>query len=232
LKQIMAKAQKAPGTAEGSSVGGDLNIWKPSTGQVLDGDYVDYQLASWDRSQGIDIELTTEDGESVELFISPYSRHQRARPREDEHIWGDFGDDSTKTIKIHASNVELENAEALYVSVHGRAASEAPSLTPHKYSLQFKSLPKQSAGSSSNPIALDDPDTEMHSPDEEQCKISCVPIARMFSKRSHEHGKTIGTVPTTLLMATALTVKPTTTPSPTHPNNVPTVLTRHQISET
>jgi hypothetical protein len=171
LKQIMAKAQKAPGTAEGTSVGGDLNIWKPSTGQVLDGDYVDYQLTSWDRSQGIDIELTTEDGEVVELFISPYSPHQRARPREDEHIWGDFGNDSTKTIKIHASNVELENAEALYVSIHARAATEAPSPTPHKYSLQFKSLPKQqSAGSSSNPVALDDSDTEMHSPDEEQCK--------------------------------------------------------------
>jgi len=107
----------------------------------------------------------------VELFISPYSPHQRARPREDEHIWGDFSEDSTKTLKIQPSNVELENAEALYVSVHARAASEAPSSTPHKYSLQFKSLPKQpSAGSSSNPVALEDSDTEMHSPDEEQCK--------------------------------------------------------------
>ncbi|KAE9377369.1 hypothetical protein N431DRAFT_402290 [Stipitochalara longipes BDJ] len=170
VKQILAKAQKAPGTAEGSSVGGDLDIWKPSTGQVLDGDYVDFRLPSWDRSQGIDIELTTDDGEDVELFISPYSSHQRARPREDEHIWGDFSNASTKRITIQPSNVELENAEALFVSVHPRAVleSEAPAL--HKFSLKFKSLQKTLVnGSSKKPVVIDE-DTEMHGADEEQCK--------------------------------------------------------------
>ncbi len=170
MKQILAKAHKAPGTAEESSVGGDLDVWKPSTGQVLDGDYVDYRLPSWDRSQGIDIELTTDDGEDVELFISPFSPHQRARPREDEHIWGDFNNATTKRVTIQPSNVELENAGALYISVHSRDAPESQSPTAHKFSLRFKSLPKESLpGSSKKPLTVDE-DTEMHVPDEEQCK--------------------------------------------------------------
>ena len=170
VKQIFAKSQKAPGTAEGSSVGGDLDVWKPSTGQVLDGDYVDFRLPSWDRSQGIDVELTTEDGEHVELFISPYSPHQRARPREDEHIWGDFSNVNTKQIKIQPSNVELENAEALFISVHSRAVSSSQQPTLHKFSLRFKALQKELVnGSSKKPLVIDE-DTEMHSPDEEQCK--------------------------------------------------------------
>jgi len=170
LKQIMAKAQKAPGTAEGSSVGGDLNIWKPSSGQVLDGDYVDFQLPSWDRSQGIDIELTTEDGDDVELFISPLSARQRAKPREDEHVFGDFSNHTTKRIVIQPSNIELENAEGLYVSVHAHAVPDAPPSPPHKFSLRVKSIAKEAvSGGSKNPVALEE-DTEMHSPDEEQCK--------------------------------------------------------------
>ncbi|TVY39749.1 Ubiquitin fusion degradation protein [Lachnellula occidentalis] len=170
LKQILAKAQKAPGSAEGSSVGGDLNIWKPSTGQVLDGDYVDFRLPSWDRSQGIDIELTTEEGSDVELFVSPYSPHQRAKPREDEHVFGDFSSQTSKRIVIQPSNVELDNAEALFVSVHAHPATNpAPSL-PHMFSLRVKSLPKEAlAGGSNNPVTIGE-DAEMHSPDEEKCK--------------------------------------------------------------
>lgn len=167
LKQIMAKSQKAPGTAEGSSVGGDLSIWKPSVGQVLYGDYVDYQLPSWDRSQAINIELETEDGEALELFVSPYSSRQRARPRDDEHVFGEFGNDSTKIITISPTNIELENAEALYISVHARGDSSESS-QPHKFSLAVN-LGTQHNGSAKNPVSLDE-DTEMHTPDEDQCK--------------------------------------------------------------
>jgi hypothetical protein len=166
LKQIMAKAQKAPGTAEGSSVGGVLDIWKAATGQILDGDYVDYHLPSWDRAQGLDIELIAEDGEDVELFISPSSAHQRARPREDEHVWGDFSNQSNKKFAIQSSNIELEGAEALYVSIHSRERPDS-SPTSHKFSLRVRSSPK--GGSSNNPVSLNE-DTEMHGPDEDQCK--------------------------------------------------------------
>ncbi|KAG4422134.1 hypothetical protein IFR04_004761 [Cadophora malorum] len=181
MKQIMAKAQKAPGTAEGSSVGGDLSIWKPSTGQVLAGDYVDFQLPSWDRTQGIEIELTTEE-ENLELFVSPYSPRQRARPREDEHVFGDFSDESVKSVRISATNVELENAEALYISIYARPSED--SSKPRKFSLAFKSLSKSVNGTTKSPIILDSDstDTEMHNPDEQQCKncLQWVPTRTMM----------------------------------------------------
>ncbi|KAF4624774.1 hypothetical protein G7Y89_g13394 [Cudoniella acicularis] len=170
LKQIAAKAQKAPGTAEGSSVGGDLSIWKVTTGQVLNGDYVDYRLPSWDRTQVIDIELATEDGEDVQLFVSPFSPRQRARPREDEHVFGDFSNDDSKKIVIQPTNVELENAEALLVSVRAHPVGDGQASVPRKFSLRVQLIPKEAgAGSAKNPVSLDE-DTEMHSPDEEQCK--------------------------------------------------------------
>jgi hypothetical protein len=166
VKQIISKAQKAPGTAEGSSVGGDLNMWKPSVGQVLSGDYVDYQLPSWDRSQGIKIEL--EDAEGLELFVSPFSPYQRSRPRDDEHVFGDFSNDLTKQIYITASNIELEKAESLYVSVYARPPPDESLYKLRKFSLRYTSVPKD--GTSEMPIVLETEHDEVHSPDEEECK--------------------------------------------------------------
>ncbi|KAB8302926.1 hypothetical protein EYC80_006244 [Monilinia laxa] len=208
LKQIMAKAQKAPGTAQGSSIGGDLDIWKASQGQVAEGDYVDYTLPSWDRSHGLDIELSLEDDGDVELFISPQSAHQRAKPREDEHVLGDFSNNTTKRIVIESSNVELEGAEALLLSVYCRGSLAEPSHGPRTYSLRVKSLEKgASNGSSSNPVPIEE-DTEMHGSDEEECKnchqwvpkrtmmlhenfclrnnISCPHCNNVFQKKSQE----------------------------------------------
>ena len=169
LKQIMAKSQKAPGTAEGSSVGGALDTWKAVVGQVVQGDYVDYELSSWVRSEGLSIELKVEDGEDVELFISPKSPHQRAKPREDEHVFGDFSSESSKTITIRSTNVELEGAETLLISIYARPSSFQSSNRPRKFSLRAQALSKPVVGTSTNPVAIDE-DTEMHSPDEQQCK--------------------------------------------------------------
>lgn len=203
LKQILAKSQKAPGTAEGSSLGGDINIWKAAAGQVLDGDYVDFKLPSWDRAQAIDIELTTEDGDDVELFVSPFSPHQRAKPREDEHVFGDFSKATTKRFLIRPSNVELENVESLLISVHAHPASNDVSSSPHNFELRVKSVPKDEV--SQSPVLED---LEMHGSDEEQCKncqqwvpkrtmmlhenfclrnnISCPHCHNVFQKKSEE----------------------------------------------
>lgn len=166
LKQIMAKAQKAPGTAEGSSVGGGLDIWKAAAGQVAEGDFVDYELPSWDRSQAIEIELSSESGD-LDLFISPYAARHRARPRDDEHVWGDFSNTSTKKITIQPSNIELDGAESIFVSVYSRKPRNG-SKPVEQFSLRVKSVAK--AGQASNPVMLDEKDTEMHNPDDEQCK--------------------------------------------------------------
>lgn len=167
MKQIMNKSQKAPGLAEGSSIGGALDVWKPFDGQVLEGEYVDFSLPSWDRSQALDIELTLEDGDDVDLFVSPHSAHQRATPREDEHVWGVFGTELVKKIVIQPTNIGLDGAEGLLISVHAHKYSDSD--RPQKFSLRVKNVPK-AGGESQTPVSVDDADTEMHSPDEEQCK--------------------------------------------------------------
>jgi hypothetical protein len=126
LKRIAAKMARAPGTAQSSSPGGELDIFKEQRGQVLPGEYVDYQLSSWDKSQALEIELSgADDDDDVDLFINPLSATQRAKPRLDEYVFADFNGRPTKRIRLERTNVELEKAEALYVSVHAFSPSEA-----------------------------------------------------------------------------------------------------------
>lgn len=166
MKQIMSKSQRAPGTTEGSSAGGNLDIWTAAEGQVLEGEYVDYQLPSWDRSAGIEIELTLNEDEDVDLFVSPLAARQRAKPREDEHVFGDFtSETSSKRILLQASNVELEGAEAVYISVHGcKSPEESGDSKLMHFSVRVRSLDKSQANGLSKVPA------EIHGPDEEQCK--------------------------------------------------------------
>ncbi|GJC90702.1 ubiquitin fusion degradation protein 1 [Colletotrichum liriopes] len=125
MRQIMAKTR--PGTANGSSKGGELDVWKAVEGQVLPGEYVDYELPSWDRTRPLTIELSELPvPDAVDLFISPKSTRQRAQPRDSEYVFGNFApsEDGTKSITIQPTNIELENAEQLLVSVHGGFLSE------------------------------------------------------------------------------------------------------------
>lgn len=172
VKQIMSKAQKPPGIAKGSSSGGTLDVWNAVEGQVVEGDYVDYELPSWDRLQGIEIELTIDQRQEVDLFVSPLSPRQRARPRDDEHIFGDFqSETSSKKVRLRSSNVELEGAESLYISVHGykpreRSPSDADPL-PRKYMLRTRIVDT----SFTNGTVVDSTaDEAVHEPDDMQCK--------------------------------------------------------------
>jgi hypothetical protein len=136
LKKIAAKRQHAPGSVAGSSRGGAIDIFNAQSGQVLEGEYVDFQLLSWDRSQALDISLDeVEDGDEVELFISPYSSRQRVRPRLDEHVFSDMSSRYPKRIKLQATNIELEEAEAIWISVHA-CSSGSPSTTPKPFRLK------------------------------------------------------------------------------------------------
>lgn len=171
LRQIAARAQSAPGTSGGSSVGQVIDIWNDVEGQVLPGDYVDYELPSWDRSSPIVIELSDIGlGQEIDLFVSPKSSRQRALPRDSEHVFGDFSSpkDGIKRIVIQPSNVELEGAEALLISVHGYVLpnDQGTDTTPRRYRLRARAGDaKESAAASA--------ETEQsvtHSSDEEQCK--------------------------------------------------------------
>ncbi|KAL6815891.1 ubiquitin fusion degradation protein UFD1 domain-containing protein [Trichoderma sp. SZMC 28013] len=89
MRQIIAKGQS--GSSSGSSQGGELSIWKDMEGQVVPGQYVDYTLPSWDRSQDLVISLSgISDADSLDLYITPKSRQQRALPRDSAHVFGDF----------------------------------------------------------------------------------------------------------------------------------------------
>ncbi|KAI9659806.1 MAG: hypothetical protein M1821_001157 [Bathelium mastoideum] len=125
LRRIAIKHRKAPGSAEGSSPGGALDLFNNQEGQVRIGEYVDYQLASWNRSQPIEIRLTpANDQDDLELFVNPIGSRLQAQPRDDEHVFADFDGRPSKRIRIEPSNIALEDAEALWVSVHAPKSNQ------------------------------------------------------------------------------------------------------------
>lgn len=168
VRQIMAKAQRAPGTADGSSVGGPIDIWKPVQGQVLQADYVDYELDSWDKSRDLGIELSgIQDGDELDLFISPVSARSRVPPRDTEHFFGDFSTpvQGSKRIVLSARNADLDGAEGLRISVHAYSStnkiSELASAKP--FTLRARAVLEDDPTHSNE-------NAQEHSADEEQCK--------------------------------------------------------------
>ncbi|EAQ84740.1 hypothetical protein CHGG_08754 [Chaetomium globosum CBS 148.51] len=185
LRQIAAKGQRRPETAATSSVGGAMDIWKEVEGRVLEGDYVDYELPSWDRSRAIVIELILHDGREVDLFVSPKTNRQRAIPRDIEHTFGDFSSpkDGVKRILIEPTSSELEGAESLMVSVHGFSGLEGglTATKPCRYTLRARAA--DIPGSSAAPIEIGNPEP---SADEEQCK-NCLQIIPTRTMMLHEN---------------------------------------------
>ncbi|AEO64463.1 uncharacterized protein THITE_2110621 [Thermothielavioides terrestris NRRL 8126] len=179
LRKIAAKAQRAPGTSAGSSIGHQMDIWKDVEGQVLEGDYVDYELPSWDRARALVIQLSVHDAGEVDLFVSPKTNRQRALPRDSEHTFGDFSSpkDGVKRILIQPTNAELEGAESLLISVHGFSlpGSDSSGQTPHRYTLRARAVDSQEPGAA--PVDLV---SSPSSSDEQQCR-NCL---QMIPKRT------------------------------------------------
>ncbi|EKG20104.1 Ubiquitin fusion degradation protein UFD1 [Macrophomina phaseolina MS6] len=171
LKRIAAKAQRLPGTAGGSSTGGKLDLLKVEHGQVLDGEYVDYELPSWIRAQGIEIELSgVDDDEEIDLYVSPFGPRQRAKPRADEHVFGDVSSTYPKRIRLRPTNVELEDAESLLVSVHAYTDDTTTAEKPPK-TYQLRATPFDPNDSTkSEQAATPSLDTQPLNPDDVQCK--------------------------------------------------------------
>jgi len=165
LAKIAQKIQKKQQGGEGSSAGGDLDVFNAQQGQIAPGDYIDYQLPSWPRSQPLDIELEAADtDDDVDILVSPFSARQRNRPRIDEHVFGDFSGRSTKNIRLEPSNVELEDAEALWISVHAfRDEDGQSSLGPRQFTLRVKVGDSQP----SNPAKAPE---QLHNPEDVCCK--------------------------------------------------------------
>ncbi|KAF2139311.1 uncharacterized protein K452DRAFT_300374 [Aplosporella prunicola CBS 121167] len=139
LKRIAAKKMRAPGKEGGSSPGGKLNLLKSEQGQVLDGEYVDYEIPSWIRSQGLEIQLSGVDGEDeIDLYVSPFGARQRAKPRADEYVFADVSSGFSKRIRLQPTNVGLEDAESVWVSVHA-----FPQSIPEAEGSGSQKMPKQ-----------------------------------------------------------------------------------------
>ncbi|KAH5596043.1 hypothetical protein HBI26_106840 [Parastagonospora nodorum] len=178
LKKIVAKRQRAPGTSSGSSAGGTIDMFKVQEGQILDGEYVDYELPSWDRTQGLEITLSeVDDDHEIDLFISPYSSRQQVRPREEEHVFADMSSRYPKRIRLQPTNAELDEAEALYISVRAYP-SDMPSSEPKMFRLGVSMFDPKVAPSTNGEM-----ETEVaHGADEVQCK-NCnqwVPKSSLF----------------------------------------------------
>ncbi|KAJ3513615.1 hypothetical protein NM208_g15160 [Fusarium decemcellulare] len=182
LRRIMS-AQR--GTASGSSTGGEIDIWKPVEGQVLEGEYVDYVLPSWNKSQPLVIELSTgQDEDALDLFITPKSSRQRAPPREAVHVFGDFSPavNGTKTIAISSTNVELEAAEQILISVHGykHPNTVQDDAKTYQYSLRASAKLTDNTKSESNGT-----NGQEHSLDDTQCS-NCLQFVPKRTMVLHE----------------------------------------------
>ncbi|KAL2866820.1 putative ubiquitin fusion degradation protein (Ufd1) [Aspergillus lucknowensis] len=159
LRRRLAKTSRVPAAKGGSSVGGVLELGAEVTGQVLPGEYVDYELQKWENGNTTEIYVMSDDDVDISLLVSPLSGRQRSRPRKDEFI------------RIAPTNVELEGAEALYISVHAFAPPEelaqgaSQQLVPLAYRLYIVSgdpAADARASTAHNP--------EAHGPDDIQCK--------------------------------------------------------------
>lgn len=119
LKKSLEKRQRAPGTSQGSSVGGSLTIGQEIKGKVLPGEYVDYELQAWPENQDLEFGLDIlQDYAELDVLVNPFSAYQREKPREDAHVFGEFESRQSKMIRVAHTNTELEHAEKLYVSIH------------------------------------------------------------------------------------------------------------------
>ncbi|KAI1001775.1 hypothetical protein K3495_g6431 [Podosphaera aphanis] len=174
LKQITSKSQEN-GVTGSSHAGGEISMWKPFKGQISEGSYVDFTLSSWDRSRGIVIEV---DGESVDLLASPYSSRQRAKPREDEHVWGDFSTEAKKKIIVTTSSTQSKDVEAIFISLHIRDGNPGS----HMVSLQIQPL---SLESPDNPIKVDQ-EQKINFVGEERC-MNCLKWIPKCSITLHEN---------------------------------------------
>lgn len=156
LKRRALKAQRAPGTADGSSPGGLVSLGQIVAGQVRSGDYVDYTIEEWDRRIDLELELSpANDEQDIDLLVTPAGPKQCARPREDEHVFADFSPSPSKRIKIKHTNAELDNSDALWISVRGYSHenSSTQKTAPIPYSLCITSTASSTAPS------VDGPDT-------------------------------------------------------------------------
>ena len=103
-----------------------LDLFKARTDTVSEGRYLDYQLTSWDRTRGVEIQLemsgdNTGNEIEDELLVSPFGARQRQKPREDQFMRADFSSKWPKKIRFTTKDLDemmsQQPVEAIWVSV-------------------------------------------------------------------------------------------------------------------
>ncbi|KIW91674.1 uncharacterized protein Z519_07642 [Cladophialophora bantiana CBS 173.52] len=166
LNKQLAKKRPVQESQEGSSIGGLLGVGADLQGKVRPGQYVDYELKDWDRTQDLVVTLqAANDNATLDLLVSPFSARQRSKPRDDEYVFGDLSTRPTKRLKLSRTNVDLEDAEYLNIAVHAWSKQNDGSQDvdgPIPFSLKINVATGQIETTEARPPEL--------SPDEVRCK--------------------------------------------------------------
>ncbi|KAI1911054.1 hypothetical protein LOZ61_004032 [Ophidiomyces ophidiicola] len=184
--------------------GGELRSGKQVSEEIPVGQYVDYELRDWNRSEVLEIELNAEDTADIDVFASPFSARQRNRPRLSEHVFSDCSSEFPKIIRVQPTNVELQDVEAIYISIHARPSEGGDTNEGFTwpFSLRASTPAKNDVHGQSNGLV------SSQNADEEQCSnchqwipkrtlilhenfclrnnISCPKCEKVFQKRSSE----------------------------------------------
>lgn len=164
LQKRLEKATCAPGTKEGSSIGGVISFREVVKGQVAPGEYVDYELREWNYEDPVDIEVEVANEDGAYLFASPLSSRQRERPRDDVHVFGEFSSQASKRIRIQPGEVGPDPPEALYISVNAFAQTDNHKALPVQYELRTVKVAPSQLGAETETTS------DSHDPDDIQCK--------------------------------------------------------------
>jgi hypothetical protein len=92
----------------------DIAVDQAVSGSVGHAEYVYFKLTQWDRRKNLEVVLSGDGDADLMLSTS-----EDWKPKVDMHIWSDMSGDSTKRVSVAASNVELSNAAAVQIGVHG-----------------------------------------------------------------------------------------------------------------
>ena len=182
LQRLVEKSKRAPGTSKGSFTGGKITVDKIESGQVRVGEYVDYSVEQLDLNRNFEIELTPlDDDKDIDLFVTPFGSKHRSRPRENEYVFGDISTRATKRVKVRHTNTELDNADALWLSVRGyqNQADDSQVQIPIQYNLRVAFTNDSFATANGETHATEN---DPVGPDEERCSNchQAVPSRTMF----------------------------------------------------
>lgn len=166
LNRKLAKLRRPANSVGGSSSGGGIKVGAQVRGQILLGDYVDYEVKEWDKGRDIEVSVEVEDDHEVDILVSPFSNRLRSKPRLDEHLFADFDGRSSKRLKISHTNVALEDAEMLNIAVYAHKPADESNTPTQSVSYTLSVEPANLNTSAPDDSAMD---VDL-SPDEVICK--------------------------------------------------------------